>query len=87
MKNEGFVGDRKVTLKYVGKCLVGGVTGFIIFIMTIVAAMFLSHLFGAIQRFSIDSDDYTLALIGFVMFFIIKLLEPFAEKENEVSRF
>ena len=87
MKTDDVIGNQKVTLKHIGKCFVGVVTGFMIFIMTIVAAKFLSHLFGAIQRFSIDSDDYTLALIGFVMFFIIKLLEPFAEKENEVSRF
>ncbi|MCL5030256.1 MAG: hypothetical protein M1480_14690 [Bacteroidetes bacterium] len=87
MKNEGFIADRKVTLKYVGKCLVGGVAGFMIFIMTIAGAKFLSHMFGRLQHFNIDSDDYYLSLIGFAMFFIIKLLEPFAEKENEVSRF
>ena len=86
MKNKDLIGDRKATLKYIGKCFVGGVTGFMLFLMTLVAAKFISHLFGTIQNFKIDSDDFVLALIGFVMFFIIKLLEPFADKENEVSR-
>ena len=86
MKNKDLIGDRKATLKYIGKCFVGGVTGFMIIIMAIAAAKFLSHMFGTLQHFKIDSDDFVLALIGFVMFFIIKLLEPFADKENEVSR-
>lgn len=85
MKEEKFIGDRKVTFKLIGRCFWGGVTGFMIFIITIVGAKFVSHMFGAQQHFNIDVDDYSLGLIGFVMFFIIKLLEPLAEKDNEIS--
>lgn len=75
-----------VTLKYCIRCLTGGAVGFATFLITIIAAKYLGYLVHSIQSFKIDGDDYTLALIGFAMFFLIKLLEPFSEKENETKK-
>ena len=62
---------------------VGFVLGFTIFFMVIIATKFLGTVFGSTEKFTVDNEDLFLSLVGFVMFFTIKILNYFNEKETE----
>jgi hypothetical protein len=62
-----------------------GFSGFTIFFLVIIATKFLGTIFGSITKFSLDLEDIFLSMIGFVMFFFIKILNSFKERGREFN--
>jgi hypothetical protein len=63
-----------------GKC---GVLGFTFFFLVIIATKFLGTVFGSTKIFTVDTEDLLLSLVGFLMFFAIKILNNFNERKIE----
>lgn len=59
-----------------------GFVGFILFFIVLVITKSLSGLIGTTHRVTIDTEDLLLSAIGFVMFFLIKLLECFSGEKS-----
>ncbi|MCU7495262.1 MAG: hypothetical protein HF314_09675 [Ignavibacteria bacterium] len=59
----------------------GGIFGFAAFFGLLSAIKYFSFMIGSQPHFSLDVTDVTLSLLGFVLVFLIKLLENFQEKE------
>ncbi|MCL5030356.1 MAG: hypothetical protein M1480_15200 [Bacteroidetes bacterium] len=57
-----------------------GVFGFISFFLVLITAKYLGYLIGSHDSFQIDSDDFLLSILGFILVFLIKFLENFKEK-------
>lgn len=69
-------------LNFIFKPALGGIWGFIFFLSVLVVTKFLGCCVGTIEKFNIELEDYYLALLGFVLVFLIKVLENFRGKEN-----
>lgn len=65
--------------------LKGGIFGFTAFFGLLSGIKYLSFLAGSQARFSLDISDVMLALLGFVLVFLIKFLKNFEEKEPDIS--
>jgi hypothetical protein len=60
--------------------LKSGIFGFAIFITILLVVKLFSYLFGTYSYFAIEISDIELSGIGFVLLFLIRLLENFKEK-------
>lgn len=69
-------------ISFVIKPLVSGILGFMMFFAVIILTKSLGCCVGTIENFSIESEDFYLSFLGFVLVFLIKFLENFREKEN-----
>ena len=58
-----------------------GLGGFFIFLLVICVTKLLGTIFGGNVKFIFEKEDLLLALIGFVMFFVIRLLNNINEKK------
>lgn len=70
--------------RYFFNPLKNGILGFIAFLFVLVATKYLSFLIGNQTKFIIDEEDLMLSLIGFVLFFLIRLLENTNEHQNQL---
>lgn len=59
-----------------------GLLGFTLFFTILFLTKSFSSLIGSIEVFTIDIEDVVLSSIGFILLFLIKFLENFAEKEK-----
>lgn len=59
-----------------------GLAGFAAFFSILVATKFLGYLLGTQPTFDIILDDVFLSLIGFVLIFLIRILENIKEEKN-----
>jgi hypothetical protein len=60
-----------------------GILGFIIFLLVIVVTKLLGTVFNNTVKFTIDFDDLILSFVGFVMFFMTKILNTYNEQFRE----
>ncbi len=58
-----------------------GIGGFAIFLVVVVATKLLAAIFGSGSGFDLEKEDIFLSLLGFVMFFAIKILNNINEKK------
>ena len=72
------------TTKYIVNPLLNGVLGFAAFLFVLVATKYLSYLIGNQSKFLIEGEDLMLSLIGFVVFFLIRLLENYSEQHDQI---
>ena len=82
-KKSNLTNSKFFTSKNYSKCILGGIGGFIAFLVTIMAAKFLGSVFHSIPSAKLESGDFLLAMIGFVLVFLIKFLEQFGKTEKE----
>lgn len=54
-----------------------GIFGFIAFILVLITVKLFSSLIGIENDFKLSTDDVFLSLIGFVLLFLIRMLEAF----------
>ncbi len=54
-----------------------GLFGFLAFFAILTAAKFLGYLIGSVSMFKIDIEDVGLSFLGFVLVFLIRILENF----------
>lgn len=67
------------TTKFVVSPIKNGFVGYFTFLFVLVATKYFSFLIGNQQQFRIEVGDALLSLIGFVLFFLIRLLENLKE--------
>jgi uncharacterized membrane protein len=67
---------------YFTEPLKSGLLGFIIFMAIFILVKLISYLIGTYELFEIEITDVELSLIGFVLFFLIRFLENFKERED-----
>lgn len=72
------------TTKYIVNPFLNGVLGFAAFLFVLVATKYLSYLIGNQSKFLIEGEDLMLSLIGFVVFFLIRLLENYSEQHDQI---
>jgi len=58
-----------------------GFIGFAIFLLVIIGTKFLGAVLGSFEKFTLDMEDFVLSTIGFIMFFLIKILNNFNERQ------
>lgn len=76
-------GEVKTTLnKFFLIPLKSGILGLIIFLVVLFITKSLGNLVGTVSNISIDTEDFLLASIGFIMFFLIKVLENFNKEKT-----
>jgi len=61
---------------------INGLFGFTLFFTILFLTKSFSSWIGSIEVFTIDIEDVVLSSIGFILLFLIKFLENFAEKEK-----
>ena len=67
-------------LNYVFQPIKSGIIGFSTFFTILILTKLLSYFIGTRDLFSVDIEDVLLSSIGFVLVFLIRLLENFKEK-------
>ena len=67
------------TTKFVVSPIKNGFVGYFTFLFVLVATKYFSFLIGNQQQFKIEAGDALLSLVGFVLFFLIRLLENLKE--------
>jgi len=72
------------TSRYILNPIKNGVLGFIAFLLVLIATKYLSYLIGSQPIFKIDGEDLLLSLIGFVLFFLIRVLENFQKEHQQI---
>lgn len=81
-KAEKGTGELKSFLNlYVLHPLKGGLWGFVIFFVLLLMVKYLGYVIGSQNEFLVDQTDLILSMVGFVLVFLIRLLENFKEKE------
>ena len=68
--------------KFIMKPFEYGVLGFILFLIVVAASKFLAKLIGTQPTFKMEKEDLMLAMIGFILYSLIKVLEPFNKQKN-----
>ncbi len=66
---------------FVWRPVKSGLAGFAIFFTTLLVAKYLAYLLGAQTIFEVDINDVYLCLIGFGLYFLIRILENFKDKK------
>ena len=67
------------TTKFVVSPIKNGFVGYFTFFFVLVATKYFSFLIGNQQQFRVEVGDALLSLVGFVLFFLIRLLENLKE--------
>lgn len=70
-------------LNILRKTILGGISGFILFLVVISATKLLSSFFNNI-KFIIDDNDLILSCLGFILVGLIKFLECIREDKKEI---
>jgi len=74
----------QLKIKYAFKvgvaCFQSGLFGFALFFTILIISKYLSSLVGNIETFTVNISDVFLSLIGFVLTFLIALLQSFSKK-------
>jgi hypothetical protein len=73
-----------IACRYFLRPLKNGILGFVAFLFVLISTKYLSFLIGNQSKFIIDEEDFLLSLIGFVLFFLIRLLENTNEHQNQL---
>lgn len=68
------------------KCIISGIWGFVIFLLTIIVSKYVGFLIHSFPNADLYGEDYLLAMIGFVLMFLIKFLEQFKNTESEYKK-
>lgn len=68
--------------KIFGAAVKNGMAGFVIFFSILVFTKLLGSMVGAQYKFSLAVEDILLSVIGFVLLFLIKILENFRPKKG-----
>ncbi len=64
-----------ITTKFVLDPVKNGFIGYLTFFFVLIATKYFSYLIGNQLQFKIEAADAQLSLVGFVLFFLIRLLE------------
>ena len=73
------------TSKFFIKPMENGIIGFLVFFLVVECSKYFAYIIGSQETFKIENDDFLLSLIGFVLFFLIRLLENFKDEKNQVA--
>jgi len=68
--------------KFVASPIKNGFVGYLTFFFVLAATKYFSYLIGNQQQFKIEEGDALLSLVGFALFFLIRLLENLKEPES-----
>lgn len=74
-------GSGKRSKHYFLPAVKSGISGFIAFILVLITVKLFSSFIGIETDFKLSTDDVFLSLIGFVLLFLIRLLETFQLKK------